>query len=188
VNRETTDRPKKVARAPFYCVQFFPLTRKSMGGVAIDAAARVLDVKGHVIPGLFAAGELSGLAGINGKYALEGTFLGPSILTGRVAGRTALASVGTKPAPPQVPASPPRVPSEKTAAGCLNCHQVPTLVAQTRPGYWHFERVHRVVLERQYDCSKCHAELGPYYDPGTHHIDRVAQARVCTTCHSGEDR
>jgi uncharacterized protein len=182
--------PKKVARAPFYCAQFFPLTRKSMGGVAIDTSARVVDARGAVIPGLYAAGEVTGLAGINGKYALEGTFLGPSIVTGRVAGRTALAAIGAKPAPPQIAAAPPAptAPTQPVAAGCLNCHQLPTLVAETRAGYWHFERVHRVVLERQYDCARCHAELGAYYDPDTHHVDRVAQARVCTTCHSGEDR
>ena len=59
---------------------------------------------------------------------------------------------------------------------------------QARPGYWHFERVHNVVLARQYDCGKCHAELGAFYDPATHHIDRAQQIRVCPICHSGEDR
>jgi uncharacterized protein len=181
-------KPTKLGRPPFYCMQFYPLTRKSMGGVAIDPSARVLDTGGHVIAGLYAAGELTGLAGINGKYALEGTFLGPSIVTGRVAGRTAVAELGAKPAPPVAPLPLPLAPpTQPTAAACLACHQLGTLTLQSRPGYWHFERVHRVVLARQYDCGKCHADLGPTYEPATHHIDRAQQVRVCPVCHSGED-
>ena len=182
-------QPKKITQPPYYCVQFFPITRKSMGGVAIDAAARVLDKAGHVIPGLFAAGELAGFGGVNGKYPLEGTFLAPSIVTGRVAGRTAVAELGARPAPPVAPPpSPPAPPGAPTAAACMNCHQLGALTLQTRPGYWHFEKVHRVVLAKQYDCMKCHADLGPTYEPSRHHIDRVQQVRVCTVCHTGEDR
>jgi flavocytochrome c len=180
-------KPHKVLRPPFYAAQFFPMTRKSEGGVAIDASARVVDTKGSVIPGLYAAGELTGVGGVNGKHALEGTFLGPSMLTGRVAGRTALAEIGAKPAPATVAEVTPPAIKGQVAPNCMNCHQVPTLVANKREGYWHFERVHAVVLARQYDCSRCHAELGAYYDPSTHRIDRLAQPRVCTTCHSGED-
>jgi uncharacterized protein len=79
--------PQRIERPPFYAVQFFPLTRKSMGGVAIDQSCRVIDSLDRPIPGLYAVGELTGLAGINGKASLEGTFLGSSIITGRVAGR-----------------------------------------------------------------------------------------------------
>lgn len=181
-------QPRKIGQPPFYCVQFFPLTRKSMGGVAIDTSARVLDSHGQTIPGLWAAGELTGFAGLNGRYPLEGTFLAPSIVTGRVAGRAAAAALGAKPAPSPAPIAPaPVIPSEPTATACMNCHQLPTLTLQARPGYWHFEKVHRVVLARQYDCMKCHADLGPRYEPATHHIDRAQQVRVCTNCHSGED-
>ena len=88
--------PAGIERPPFYAVQFFPLTRKSMGGVAIDRACRVRDVSGQPIPGLYAAGELTGLAGVNGKASLEGTFLGASILTGRVAGRAAAAELAER--------------------------------------------------------------------------------------------
>jgi uncharacterized protein len=79
--------PPKIETPPFYAVQFFPMTRKSMGGVAIDMSCRVLDGAGKPIPGLYAVGELTGLAGVNGKASTEGTFLGACILTGRVAGR-----------------------------------------------------------------------------------------------------
>lgn len=180
-------KPKKVEQAPFHAVQFFPLTRKSMGGVAIDKSARVLDGKQQPIAGLYAAGELTGVGGLNGKAALEGTFLAPSIVTGRVAGRTALAEIGKKAAPPPLPLDMP-APAEQSKELCLACHQLPTLVTQKRAGYWHFEKVHSVVLARSYECSKCHSELGPTFDPDKHHINRLAQPRVCSNCHSGEDR
>jgi flavocytochrome c len=183
-----TFKPQRIDHPPYYASQHFPLTRKSAGGVAIDRTARVLDANEHVIPGLYAVGELTGVAGINGKHALEGTFLGPSMLTGRVAGRAMLMELASKKAaPPPLPVVPPAPPSQNVAPACLGCHQLPALVKQNRPGYWHFERVHAKVLERQYDCSKCHAELGTLYDVRTHHIDRLTQPRVCTTCHSGED-
>jgi flavocytochrome c len=180
-------KPKKVATPPFYAVEFFPLTRKSMGGVAIDMSARVLDSKQQPIPGLYAAGELTGVGGLNGKAALEGTFLAPSIVTGRVAGRAALTEIGVKSAPPLLPLDTPK-PVQQAKEVCLACHQLPALVAQARPGYWHFEKVHSVVLAKGFECSKCHAELGSSFELATHHIDRLAQPRVCTTCHSGEDR
>jgi predicted oxidoreductase len=74
---------------PFYAIQFFPLARKNFGGVRTDLACRVLRPDGTAIPGLFAAGELAGMAGghINGRAGLEGTMLGPSLYSGRVAGR-----------------------------------------------------------------------------------------------------
>jgi len=85
--------PQKIERPPFYAVQFFPLTRKSMGGVAIDHSCRVIDILDRPITGLYAVGELTGLAGVNGKASLEGTFLGSSIITGRVAGRAVVAEL-----------------------------------------------------------------------------------------------
>jgi len=90
-DRSTWSHPPAIEKPPFYALRFMPLTRKSMGGVAIDRFCRVISVSGEVIPGLYAAGELTGLAGVNGKWTLEGTFLGASILTGRMAGRTAAA-------------------------------------------------------------------------------------------------
>jgi predicted oxidoreductase len=65
------------------------LSRKSLGGVQTDLACRVLDRSGEPISGLFAAGEMAGFGGggSHGRGALEGTFLGGCILTGRIAGR-----------------------------------------------------------------------------------------------------
>lgn len=87
---------KKVQQAPFFALQFFPLSRKSFGGVKTDLRCRVLDQEGRPIPGLYAAGELTGMAGghINGRAGLEGTMLGPSLFSGRVAGAWAASAAG----------------------------------------------------------------------------------------------
>ena len=184
-------KPKTIRTPPFYAVQFFPLTRKSMGGVVIDLSCRVLDAEQHIIPGLYAAGELAGLAGINGKAPLEGTFLGPSIITGRVAGRAALTEFGLKPGPDHAPPSGPADPIAPnplaTTELCLKCHELPKLLAESRPGYWHFEKVHRVVVAKNFECTKCHTELTPTYLPETHKINRLVQVQVCVTCHQGEE-
>ena len=75
---------------PFYAIQFFPLARKNLGGVRTDLDCQVLDRQQRPVPGLFAAGEVAGMAGgrINGRAALEGTMFGPSLFSGRVAGRS----------------------------------------------------------------------------------------------------
>ncbi len=87
---------KKIEVPPFYAIQFFPLARKNLGGVKTDLTCRVLDRQGDAIPGLFAAGEVAGMAGghINGAAGLEGTMLGPSIFSGRVAGAWAAHHLG----------------------------------------------------------------------------------------------
>lgn len=87
---------KKFNKPPFYAVQFFPLARKNLGGVRTDLTCRVLDERGNAIPGLYAAGEVAGMAGghINGAAGLEGTMLGPSIFSGRVAGSWAAHHLG----------------------------------------------------------------------------------------------
>lgn len=78
-----------VVEPPFYAIRFYPLARKNLGGVRTNMACQVLDEAGRVIEGLFAAGEVAGMAGgrINGRAALEGTSFGPSLFSGSVAGR-----------------------------------------------------------------------------------------------------
>ncbi len=82
--------------APYYAIQFFPLARKNFGGAKTDKHCRVLDKHFDPIPGLYASGEVSGMAGghINGSAGLEGTMLGPSIFSGRVAGGWAANEAG----------------------------------------------------------------------------------------------
>ncbi len=81
---------------PYYAVQMFPLARKNFGGVKTDRECRVLDKHFEPLAGLYAAGEVAGMAGghINGRAALEGTMLGPSIFSGRVAGGWAAHEAG----------------------------------------------------------------------------------------------
>jgi flavocytochrome c len=81
---------------PYYAVQIFPLARKNFGGVKTDLQCRVLDKHFEPIAGLYAAGELCGMAGghINGRAGLEGTMLGPSVFSGRVAGGWAAREAG----------------------------------------------------------------------------------------------
>jgi flavocytochrome c len=90
---------KKFDAPPYYAIQIFPLARKNFGGVKTDLQCRVLNKYFEPIPGLYAAGEVSGMAGghINGKAGLEGTMLGPSIFSGRVAGAWAANEAGFGP-------------------------------------------------------------------------------------------
>ena len=93
-------KPLKSSKAfdtpPYYAIQIFPLARKNFGGVKTDLQCRVLDKHFEPIAGLYAAGEVAGMAGghINGRAGLEGTMLGPSIFSGRVAGGWAAHAAG----------------------------------------------------------------------------------------------
>jgi predicted oxidoreductase len=80
---------------PLIAVKLHVVTRKSLGGIETDLQSRALGVDGQPIPGLFAAGEASGFGGggVHGYRALEGTFLGGCLFSGRAAGRAAAASV-----------------------------------------------------------------------------------------------
>lgn len=79
---------------PLIAVRLRVLTRKTLGGLHTDLDGRVLDRSGAAIPGLFAAGEAAGFGGggVHGYRALEGTFLGGCLFSGRVAGRAAARS------------------------------------------------------------------------------------------------
>lgn len=79
------------AAGPLVAVKLHVLTRKSLGGINTDLDGRALNADGSVIPGLYAAGEASGFGGggVHGYRALEGTFLGGCLFSGRQAGRAA---------------------------------------------------------------------------------------------------
>jgi hypothetical protein len=74
---------------PLIAVKLHVLTRKSLGGIETDLSARALGADGRPVPGLYAAGEASGFGGggMHGYRALEGTFLGGCLFSGRTAGR-----------------------------------------------------------------------------------------------------
>lgn len=77
------------AGGPLIAVKLNILTRKSLGGLEMDLQGRVLGQDGRPMPGLYAAGEVAGFGGggVHGYRALEGTFLGGCIFSGRTAGR-----------------------------------------------------------------------------------------------------
>jgi hypothetical protein len=83
------------ANGPLIAVRLHILTRKTLGGLETDLHARVLAPDGHPLPGLYAAGEAAGFGGggLHGYRALEGSFLGGCLFSGRVAGRAAAAAV-----------------------------------------------------------------------------------------------
>lgn len=83
------------AAGPLIAVKLHVLTRKSLGGIETDLSARALGADGQPVPGLYAAGEASGFGGggVHGHRALEGTFVGGCLFSGRIAGRAAAAAV-----------------------------------------------------------------------------------------------
>jgi len=83
------------AAGPLIAVKLSILTRKTLGGLETDLSARVLRPGGDPLPGVYAAGEVAGFGGggMHGYRALEGTFLGGCIFSGRIAGRAAAAAV-----------------------------------------------------------------------------------------------
>jgi predicted oxidoreductase len=89
-----TARPHKIldpAHGPLIAVRLHILTRKTLGGLHTDLDGRALGADGSPVPGLYAAGEAAGFGGggYHGYNALEGTFLGGCIFSGRNAGRAA---------------------------------------------------------------------------------------------------
>jgi predicted oxidoreductase len=77
------------AAGPLIAVRLSIITRKTLGGLKTDLACRVLRADDQPIPGLYAAGEVAGFGGggVHGYRALEGTFLGGCLFSGRTAGR-----------------------------------------------------------------------------------------------------
>jgi len=85
------------AAGPLIAVRLNVLTRKTLGGLQTDLQGRVLNDAGSPIPGLYAAGEVSGFGGggVHGYRSLEGTFLGGCLFSGRQAGRAAAAATAS---------------------------------------------------------------------------------------------
>ncbi|MGI9357572.1 MAG: FAD-binding dehydrogenase [Rhizobiaceae bacterium] len=90
-----TAKPHKIldpGNGPLIAVKLHIMTRKSLGGIHTDLDGQVLNAKGEKVAGLYAAGEASGFGGggYHGYNALEGTFLGGCIFSGRTIGRAML--------------------------------------------------------------------------------------------------
>ncbi|MEM9787900.1 MAG: FAD-binding protein, partial [Pseudomonadota bacterium] len=89
-----TAKPHKIldkAKGPLIAVKLHVVTRKTLGGIHTDLDGRVFAPGGKTIDGLYAAGEAAGFGGggYHGNNALEGTFLGGCIHSGRRVGQAA---------------------------------------------------------------------------------------------------
>ena len=77
----------KIDNGPFYAAPRVPTVHHTMGGVQINTETEVIDTNGNVIPGLYAAGEVTG--GIHGANRLGGNALTDTVVFGRIAGTNA---------------------------------------------------------------------------------------------------
>ena len=73
--------------APYYAIKVTPGVHHTMGGLKINSEAEVLTADGNKIPGLFAAGEVSG--GVHGANRLGGNAVADFVVYGRIAGKQA---------------------------------------------------------------------------------------------------
>lgn len=86
-------RPTPLVRAPFYGIACTTGLTSTYCGVRTDTTARVIDVFGRAIPGLYAVGEMVG--GFHGETYMSGSSLGKGCVFGRIAARDAAARVGS---------------------------------------------------------------------------------------------
>ncbi|MBS5883290.1 flavocytochrome c [Clostridium sp.] len=84
-NRE--DLPRQLNEGKVYAIPVTPAVHHTMGGLKINTNAEVLNKDGNVIPGLFAAGEVTG--GVHGGNRLGGNALADIVTFGRTAGKNA---------------------------------------------------------------------------------------------------
>ena len=76
-----------VEHPPYYAIRLWPKVHFNMGGIQIDSDARVLDLDGGPVPGLFAAGEVTG--GVHGACRLGSCAITECLVFGRIAGKKA---------------------------------------------------------------------------------------------------
>ncbi len=81
------DLPRALDKGPYYAVEVGPAVHHTMGGLKINPAAEVLNTSGAVIPGLFAAGEVTG--GVHGANRLGGNAVADITVFGKIAGDNA---------------------------------------------------------------------------------------------------
>ena len=81
------DMPQPLTNAPYWAVKVQPAVHHTMGGVKINPKAEVISTSGKVIPGLFAAGEVTG--GVHGGNRLGGNAQADIVTFGHIAGQTA---------------------------------------------------------------------------------------------------
>ena len=82
-------KPVKIEQAPFYAFPSTAYILGTYGGILINEKAQVVDIFGQTIPGLYAAGEITG--GVHGAAYMTGTAFGKALIFGRLAAKTVLA-------------------------------------------------------------------------------------------------
>jgi len=92
---EPGDEGRAGSGGPLVAIRLHILTRKTLGGLETDLDGRVLTAAGVPLPGVYAVGESAGFGGggLHGYRALEGTFLGGCLFSGRTAGRALAAAL-----------------------------------------------------------------------------------------------
>ena len=83
----TTGMEHDLSKAPYYAIKVAPGIHHTMGGVKINTNTQVIDTNGNVIPGLFAAGEVTG--GVHGGNRIGGNAVADIVVYGRIAGANA---------------------------------------------------------------------------------------------------
>ena len=86
-SRSATEMTAALETSPFYAVRVKPAIHHTMGGVSVNTATKVLKADGTPIPGLFAAGEVTG--GLHGANRLGGNGVADIVVNGRLAGLAA---------------------------------------------------------------------------------------------------
>ena len=87
----TTGMGADLTTAPYYAIKIAPGIHHTMGGVKIDTSAHVINTEGNIIPGLYAAGEVTG--GVHGGNRLGGNAVADIVIFGRIAAETAISEL-----------------------------------------------------------------------------------------------
>ena len=93
-HRKAEEMPRPLTEAPYYAIEVEPVIHHTMGGIRINPQAEVVNQAGKAIPGLYAAGEVTG--GVHGGNRLGGNAVADIIVFGQIAGTSAAQSLGMK--------------------------------------------------------------------------------------------
>ena len=86
--RKEDEMPQPLTQAPFYAIEVEPVLHHTMGGIKINSNAEVVNKSGNPVPGLYAAGEVTG--GVHGGNRLGGNAVTDIIVFGQIAGTSAV--------------------------------------------------------------------------------------------------
>lgn len=86
--RKASEMPRVLSEGPYFAVEVGPAIHHTMGGIKINTQAEVLNSKNQVIPGLYAAGEVTG--GVHGGNRLGGNAVADICVFGKIAADSAV--------------------------------------------------------------------------------------------------